>query len=111
MLRYDRCRTCGIRWHREHGFELGPIALNSVFTLGVLAVGMAVTFIITSPDFPVTELTVGLVIGAVLIPVFAFPFTNTLWMAFDLYMHKPDEKELTEAAIAIAEQQFLDEGA
>ena len=55
--RHERCRTCGIEWHREQGFELGPIALNSVFT-----------------------------------------FTNTLWLAFDLLSHKPDDAELAEAA-------------
>lgn len=101
MLRYDRCRTCGINWHREHGFELGPIALNVVITFGALAVGMVVAFVATAPDFPVTKLTVGFVIGAIVIPVLAFPFTNTLWMAVDLFTHKPGERELAEAAAAV----------
>ena len=111
MLRYERCRTCGIEWHREHGFELGPIALNSVFTLGLLAVGMAATFIITAPDFPVTALTLGLVVGAVVLPLLLFPFTNTLWMAVDLLLHKPDEQELAEAAAAVAAPQNVAKGA
>ena len=111
MLRYDRCRTCGIKWHREHGFELGPIGLNVVVTFGALAVGMVVAFIATAPDFPVTALTVGFVIGAIVIPVLVFPFTNTLWLAVDLLAHQPDEKELVDAGIAIAEQQFLAEDA
>jgi len=102
MLRYDRCRTCGIRWHREHGFELGPIALNIVFTLGVLAVGMVAAFIVTLPDVPVLEVTLMLVAGAILVPLLAFPFTNTIWLAFDLLSHKPDERELAEAAAAVA---------
>ena len=102
MLRYDRCRTCGIRWHREHGFELGPIALNIVLTFGTLAVAMIVAFVATAPDFPVTALTLGMVAGAVLVPLLFFPFTNTLWMAVDLYSHKPDERELAEAAAAVA---------
>ena len=102
MLRYDRCRTCGIVWHREHGFELGPIALNIVITFGALAAGMVVAFIATAPDFPVTQLTIGFVIGAIVIPVLAFPFTNTLWMAVDLFTHKPDEHELAQAAAAVA---------
>jgi uncharacterized protein (DUF983 family) len=103
MLRYDRCRTCGIRWHREHGFELGPIALNFVFTGGALAIAVIVAFVATAPDFPVTALTLGMVAGAVLLPVLFFPFTNTVWMAFDLYSHKPDERELAEAAAAVAD--------
>lgn len=102
MQRYDRCRSCGIAWHREHGFELGPIALNIVITFGALAIGMVVAFVATAPDFPVGALTAGFVIGAIVIPLFVFPFTNTLWMAFDLLAHRPDEKELAEAAAAVA---------
>ena len=105
LLRYERCRTCGIQWHREHGFELGPIALNVSFTFGALALGMVVAFIATAPDFPVLALTIGCVIGAIVIPVLAFPFTNTLWMAVDLLTHKPDERELAEAAAAVATSQ------
>lgn len=102
MLRYDRCRTCGIAWHREHGFELGPIALNIVITFGALAVGMVVAFIATAPDFPVGALTAGFVVGAIVIPLLSFPFTSTLWMAVDLLAHRPDEQELAAAAAAVA---------
>jgi len=102
MLRYERCRTCGIRWHREHGFELGPIALNVVFTFFTLGVSMIVAFVATAPNFPVFWLTAGLVTGAVLVPLILFPFTNTLWMAFDLLAHKPDDRELAEAEAAVA---------
>jgi len=99
--RYDRCRTCGIGWHREHGFELGPIALNVVFTFGSLAVIMVVAFVATAPDYNVAAL-MGLVIGAaVLLPLVYLPFTNTLWLAFDLAVHRPDERELAEARAAV----------
>ena len=102
VLRYERCRTCGIKWHREHGFELGPIALNIVITFFTIGVGMVVAFVATAPDFPVTALTLGFVAGAIVIPLLVFPFTNTLWMAVDLLSHEPDERELAEAAAAVA---------
>lgn len=101
MLRYDRCRTCGIRWHREHGFELGPIAVNVVLTFGALAIGMIVAFAVTLPDVPVFAVTVILLAVAILLPLLLFPFTNTLWMAFDLLSHRPDERELAEAAASV----------
>ncbi|MBK8333378.1 MAG: hypothetical protein IPL07_13620 [Acidimicrobiaceae bacterium] len=47
-------------------------------------------------------LTIGFVVGAIVVPLVAFPFTNTLWMAFDLLSNKPDEAELAEAAAAVA---------
>ena len=101
MWRYERCRTCGIRWHREHGFEIGPIALNVVFTFGALGILMIIAFAATLPHAPAGWITLGIAAGAVLIPLIVFPFTNTLWMAVDLLSHKPDERELAEAAAAV----------
>ncbi|HAP74828.1 MAG TPA: hypothetical protein DCR14_01955 [Acidimicrobiaceae bacterium] len=101
LARHDRCRTCGIRWHREHGFELGPTALNVVMTFFTLGVGMVVAFVATAPDFKVVPLTLGVVGGAVLVPLILYPFTYTLWLAFDLATHKPDAHELAEAAASL----------
>lgn len=98
----DRCPSCGIRWHREHGFELGPIALNVVATFFTLGVGMVVAFVSTAPDFPVAPITIGMIAGAILIPLFAYPFTFLVWQAFDLSTHRPDAAELAEAAEMVA---------
>lgn len=100
--RYDRCRTCGVKWHREHGFELGPIALNVVFTFFSLAVIMIVAFVTTGPDYNVAGL-MALVIGAaIVLPLLFQPFTYTLWLAFDLAVHPPDQREVAEAEAAVA---------
>jgi len=99
--RYERCRTCGIRWNREQGTELGAIALNCALTFLALAVGMVIAFVATSPDFPVFAMTVGFMGGAIVLPLLLYPFTNTLWLAVDLAAHKPEDKELAEAADAI----------
>ena len=102
--RYERCRTCGIQWHREHGFELGPIALNVVFTFSSMAIIMIVAFVATAPNYNVAGL-MGLVIGAaIILPMIYLPFTNTLWLAFDLAVHRPDERELAEAKAALASE-------
>jgi len=39
--------------------------------------------------------------AAILLPLIAYPWTYTLWLAFDLATHKPDERELSEAAAAV----------
>lgn len=100
--RHERCRSCGIKWHREHGFELGPIALNVVFTFGSLAVMMVTAFIVTAPDYDVVLLTSLVVGAAIILPLLYYPFTYTLWLAFDLASHEPDERELAEADAAVA---------
>ena len=99
--RYERCRTCGIRWHREDGFELGPVTLNVVFTFFTLAVSMIVEFVATAPNFPVFKMTAGLLATAIVVPLVLYPFTYTLWLAFDLASHEPGERELADAQAAI----------
>jgi uncharacterized protein (DUF983 family) len=97
----DRCRTCGIRWRREEGFELGAVALNTALTFLVLGVGMTVGFVLTAPDIPVAPMVFSLIGIAVLMPIVIYPFTFTMWLAFDLAVHRPEAIELAEAAAAV----------
>lgn len=103
--KYERCRTCGIRWRREEGFELGAVTLNTVMTFIVLTICMTVGFIMTSPDIPVLPFVLSLVGIAVLMPIVIYPFTFTLWLAIDLAVHRLDEAELAKAAAAVAAMQ------
>lgn len=100
--RRERCRTCGIRWQREVGFELGAVTVNTIVTFGALTVAMAVGFVLTAPDIPVLPFVLSLFAMAVVVPVAVYPFTYTLWLAFDLAVHPPDEAELRDAMLAIA---------
>ena len=98
--KYDRCRTCGIRWRREEGFELGAVTINTVVTFIVLTAAMTVEFIMTSPDIPVVPIVLSLVGVAILMPIVIYPFTFTIWLALDLSVHRPGPDELTEMAVA-----------
>lgn len=99
--KHDRCRTCGIRWRREEGFELGAATVNTVLTFIVLTAGMTVGFILTSPDIPVAPLVLSLIGVAVLMPIVIYPFTFTIWLAFDLAVHRPEPAELAEMRASI----------
>ena len=99
--KHERCRTCGIRWRREEGFELGAVAINTVATFLALAIGMTIGFVLTSPDIPVGPMVLSLVAVAVLLPIIIYPFTFTIWLALDLAVHRPEPSELVEAAAAI----------
>lgn len=100
--RYQRCRTCGIKWRREVGFELGAVTINTIFTFGALSLFMVVGFIMTVPDVPVFPFVIGLMAVGVLMPIIIYPFTYTIWLAIDLTVHPPDEAELAEADEAAA---------
>jgi uncharacterized protein (DUF983 family) len=98
--KYDRCRTCGIRWRREEGFELGAVTINTVLTFIVLVAAMTVGFIRTSPDIPILPMILSLVGVATLMPIVIYPFTFTIWLALDLAVHRPDAAELADATAA-----------
>jgi uncharacterized protein (DUF983 family) len=102
--KYERCRTCGIRWRREEGFELGAVTVNIVLTFIVLTAAMTVGFVMTSPDIPVVPMILALVGVAVLMPVVIYPFTFTIWLALDLAVHRPEPVEMAEALTAVAAQ-------
>jgi uncharacterized protein (DUF983 family) len=100
--RRDRCQTCGIRWRREAGFELGPMTLNIAVTFLAVIAGLAVGLILTAPEIAVLPIVAALVVIAVVVPVVAFPFTFTVWLAVDLAARRPGVVELAEAATAVA---------
>ena len=101
--RYPRCRTCGIKWRREVGFELGAVTVNTIVTFGALTVFMVIGFIMTVPDVPVLPFVVGLMAVGVLIPIVIYPFTYTIWLAIDVSVHPPDAAELADARAAVEE--------
>lgn len=77
------------------------MALNVVVTFFLLGASMVVAFVATAPDYPAFALTAGFIAAAILIPLIAYPWTYTLWLAFDLATHRPDSKELEAAAAAV----------
>ena len=99
----DRCRTCGLQWDRRLvGFELGATSINVVLTLGSILASIVVGFIVTMPEVAVVPLLAVAVGLGVTVPLVAYPFTQTLWLAVDLVMRTPDDDELADWALASA---------
>lgn len=71
--------------------------MNTIITFGSLTIAMIIGFVVTAPDIPVLPFVLGLFVMALLVPVIVYPFTYTIWLAFDLAVHPPDEVELLEA--------------
>ena len=81
---------------------MGAVTINTILTFIVLVAAMAVGFVLTSPDIPVMPMVLSLVGVAVLMPIIIYPFTFTIWLAFDLATHRPDAAELAQAAAAVS---------
>ena len=69
-----------------------PSRSTRSLTFIVLTAGMTVGFIMTSPDIPVVPMVLALLGVAVLMPIVIYPFTFTIWLAFDLAVHRPEPR-------------------
>ena len=96
FAKQDRCRTCGLGWHRGYeGFELGAMTINIVVVFGTLIIGLIAGVVVTSPDIAVVPLILVLGAVAIVLPIAIYPMSYTVWQAVDLTMHPPDPADPT----------------
>ena len=79
------CPTCGLQFNRgESGYALGAMWFN-LLAAEAVTVGLCLTIIIrTWPNPPWDTLQVTGPIEALAMPLLFFPFSKTLFLAFDL---------------------------
>lgn len=91
----DRCPTCGLHTERgEHDFYLGAMMFNLIIAEGILIFLLVGLMIATWPDVPWRLLQVGGLVLMAAAPFLLFPVSRTIWMAFDLMLHRPTRDEL-----------------
>ncbi len=90
FAKQERCKTCGIGWHRGYeGFELGAMAISAIVVFGTLIVAVGIGVVATLPDVAVLPLLLILGAGAIVLPILVYPVSYTLWQAVDLAMRPP----------------------
>ena len=92
----DRCPGCGYQFAREEGFFLGAYVMNLAIAQGlvmVLAVIPTIIMLNANPDASLVPVIAGGLIGAVLAPLFFYPYSRTLWVAIELTLRPRDEAE------------------
>jgi uncharacterized protein (DUF983 family) len=82
---HPRCTACGLRFDRgEPGYFVGAGCLNLIVAELVFALGLLAALVFTWPNPPWnTMLYAGIPVMA-LMPILFFPFSRTIWIAFDL---------------------------
>lgn len=96
----ERCPGCGYRFEREEGFFLGAYVINLAVAQGVVILAAVVPTIVLlarNPDASIVPILVAGVAGAILAPMLFYPFSKTVWTAFDLIMrptavHEPADR-------------------
>jgi uncharacterized protein (DUF983 family) len=90
-----RCPSCGLALERgDQGYQVGSYMFNIIASeLIFVAVFLAVVYLMW-PSPPWTALQIGGVILMLIAPFVFFPFSKTLFLAFDLMFRPAGKHEL-----------------
>ena len=82
----DTCPTCGLALERgeQSEFWIGAYVFNLVLGEMVAIGGPIVWMIASAPNQPWTRIELTALVLAVSLPFVFFPFSRTLWLAWDL---------------------------
>jgi uncharacterized protein (DUF983 family) len=84
------CPRCDLRFEREEGGFLGAMVLNFGVAVGLWMVVFFVWVAMTVPNIPVAPLIAMSVVVLVLVPLWFYPRSKTLWAAVEFMVLKTD---------------------
>lgn len=104
FVRRERCAGCGLRWERNYeGFMLGAMAVSFITTGGSLLVTMAIGVIASYPQVALVPVLVSTVSVTLIVGIFGYPISYTLWQAVDLYLRPMTEDDGEDHGRAVAD--------
>lgn len=86
----QRCSRCDLPFERSEGYWLGAMAVNLGVTEALFGALFVLAVVLTWPDVPWFALTVAGVALNVVVPIVFYPFSKTIFLAFDVLMHRWD---------------------
>ena len=90
----ERCPSCQLIFNRgEQGYIVGAYMFNIVIAELIFAAIFVAVLIGTWPRPPWTLLTYGGAAVMILLPLVFYPFSRTLFLAFDLAFRPPGKEE------------------
>jgi uncharacterized protein (DUF983 family) len=90
----SRCPRCGLALEREEGYRVGAYMFNIAMAELVFVVILLVVLKLTWPSPPWEWLTYGSAAAMIVLPVVFYPYSQTLFIGFDLLFHPAEEREL-----------------
>jgi hypothetical protein len=86
----ERCPVCGIRLARgEEGYQVGAYMFNMIAAELIFAAIFLGILVYTWPNPPWTPLLYGGIALMIVLPALFYPFSKTLFLAFDLVFRPP----------------------
>jgi uncharacterized protein (DUF983 family) len=87
------CPNCGHKFLREPGYWVGAVIFNTALTIAAFLLTFAVFLVAAWPEVPWDWLAPTAIGVTVIVPVLFYPWAQTLWMAYDLFVHPLELKE------------------
>lgn len=90
----ENCPQCGFRLERIEGHWIGALGMNTVVSFGAVLVAVVAAFVITRSSDSTTGAVAAVVAVAIVMPLFFYPISKTLWCAIDVAMRplEPDDE-------------------
>jgi hypothetical protein len=73
---------------------VGAVIFNTGFAIGSFLLTFGLVLLVTWPEVPWDWLTPIAVAVTALVPILLYPWSQTLWMAYDLYVHPLEPEEI-----------------
>jgi uncharacterized protein (DUF983 family) len=84
------CPRCELRFEREEGGFLGAMVLNYMLAVGLWLVALAIALVLTVPDVPVLPLLGMSAVILVVLPLWFYPRSKTIWAAVEYLVARND---------------------
>ncbi|WKZ83267.1 MAG: DUF983 domain-containing protein [Acidimicrobiia bacterium] len=89
----ESCQHCRLRFERHEGYWVGAVAVNTLVTIAFFITFLVGSMVLTWPDPPWGAITIAAVIVNLVLPIAFYPWSKTIWVAFDLALHPPQPED------------------
>jgi uncharacterized protein (DUF983 family) len=96
------CPVCGHRFERESGYWVGAVTFNTALATVAFLGSFGLLLAITWPNVPWDWVAPAVIGITSLVPIVLYPYAQSLWMAYDLYVHPLENGEVNAARDRLA---------
>ena len=89
------CPNCNLRFEREQGGFLGAMTINFLVSIVAWVAMFVVVLLFTVPDVPVAPLMIASVVVLVVVPLWFYPRSKTLWAAIEFLVARSEPEYRT----------------
>jgi Na+(H+)/acetate symporter ActP len=94
----ETCPGCGFEFERESGYWVGAVIINTTVIFATFLVVFGGMVLFTYPEVPWGLVLVVTAVANVIIPIWFYPVSKSLWSGMELSWHQLEPEEIEAAA-------------